>query len=121
MSDKKATGFLQTGEPIPELDEVLGHTKNSLKKIHMPIDDAYIMGKIPQVKAKVNATIDKVKTRRYLREESIAKLEELRDDKIKATQHGRVGVIIDRIKTQRYLCEESIAALEELKEELHKL
>ena len=46
MSDKKATGFVQTGEPIPELDEVFGHTKNSLKKIHMPIDDAYIMGKI---------------------------------------------------------------------------
>jgi len=95
--------------------------KNSLKKIHMPIDDAYIMGKIPELKSKVNATIDKVKTQRYLCEESIAKLEELRDDKIKATQHGRVGVIIDRIKTQRYLCEESIAALEELKEEMTKL
>ena len=61
MSDKKATGFVQTGEPIPELDEVFGHTKNSLKKIHMPIDDPYIMGKIPQVKVQVNLCIDKVK------------------------------------------------------------
>ena len=50
MSDKKATGFVQTGEPIPELDEVFGHTENSLVKIHMPTDDAYVMGKIPEVK-----------------------------------------------------------------------
>ena len=44
MSDKKATGFVQTGEPIPELDEVFGHTENSLVKILMPTDDAYVMG-----------------------------------------------------------------------------
>jgi hypothetical protein len=80
MSDKKATGFVQTGEPVPELDEVFGHTKNSLKKIHMPIDDAYIMGKIPQVKAKVNLCIDRIKTQRYLCEESIAALEELKEE-----------------------------------------
>ena len=80
MSDKKATGFVQTGEPIPELDEVFGHTKNSLKKIHMPIDDAYIMGKIHQVKAKVNLCIDRIKTQRYLCEESIAALEELKEE-----------------------------------------
>ena len=80
MSDKKATGFVQTGEPIPELDEVFGHTKNSLKKIHMPIDDAYIMGKIPEVKAQVNLCIDRVKTIRYLCEESIAGLEELKEE-----------------------------------------
>ena len=54
--------------------------KNSLKKIHMPIDDAYIMGKIPELKSKVNATIDKVKTIRYLCEESIAQLEELKEE-----------------------------------------
>ena len=83
MSDKKATGFVQTGEPIPELDEVFGHTKNSLKKIHMPIDDAYIMGKIPQVKAKVNLCIDRIKTQRYLCEESIAQLEELKEEMTK--------------------------------------
>ena len=53
--------------------------KNSLKKIHMPVDDAYIMGKIPELKSKVNATIDKVKTIRYLCEESIAQLEELKE------------------------------------------
>ena len=46
----------------------------------MPIDDAYIMGKIPQVKAKVNLCIDKVKTIRYLCEESIAQLEELKEE-----------------------------------------
>ena len=83
MSDKNLTGFVQTGEPIPELDEVFGHTKNSLKKIHMPIDDAYIMGKIPQVKAKVNLCIDRVKSIRYLCEESIAKLEELKEEMTK--------------------------------------
>ena len=54
--------------------------KNSLKKIHMPVDDAYIMGKIPELKSKVNATIDKVKTIRYLCEESIAQLEELKEE-----------------------------------------
>ena len=70
-------------EPIPELDEVFGHTKNSLKKIHMPIDDAYIMGKIPQVKAKVNLCIDRIKTQRYLCEESIAALEELKEEMTK--------------------------------------
>ena len=80
MSDKNLTGFVQTGEPIPELDEVFGHTKNSLKKIHMPIDDAYIMGKIPQVKAKVNLCIDRIKTQRYLCEESRAALEELKEE-----------------------------------------
>ena len=80
MSDKKATGFVQTGEPIPELDEVFGHTKNSLKKIHMPIDDAYIMGKIPEAKAKVNTCIDKVKAIRYLCDESINQLEELKEE-----------------------------------------
>ena len=80
MSDKKATGFIQTGEPIPELDEVFGHTENSLVKIHMPTDDAYIMGKIPEVKAKVNLCIDRVKTIRYLCEESIAGLEELKEE-----------------------------------------
>jgi|TARA_R100000656_G_scaffold112619_1_gene84828 hypothetical protein len=57
--------------------------KNSLKKIHMPVDDAYIMGKIPELKSKVNATIDKVKTIRYLCEESIAKLEELKEEMTK--------------------------------------
>ena len=57
--------------------------KNALKKIHMPIDDAYIMGKIPQVKAKVNLCIDRIKTQRYLCEESIAALEELKEEMTK--------------------------------------
>tara|TARA_R110002033_G_scaffold125590_1_gene167646 strand:- start:256 stop:441 length:186 start_codon:yes stop_codon:yes gene_type:complete len=54
--------------------------KNSLVKIHMPIDDAYIMGKIPEAKAKVNLTIDKVKAIRYLCDESIAAMEELKEE-----------------------------------------
>ena len=54
--------------------------KNDLVKMHMPIDDAYIMGRIPQVKNKVNLCIDKVKTIRYLCEESIAQLEELKEE-----------------------------------------
>ena len=80
MSDKNLTGFVQTGEPIPELYEVFGHTKNSLVKIHMPIDDAYIMGKIPEAKDKVNLCIDKVKAIRYLCDESIAAMEELKEE-----------------------------------------
>jgi hypothetical protein len=54
--------------------------KNSLVKIHMPIDDAYIMGKIPEAKAKVNLCIDKVKAIRYLCDESIAAMEELKEE-----------------------------------------
>ena len=46
----------------------------------MPADDAYIMGRIPQVKDKVNSTIDKVKSIQYLCEESIASLEELKEE-----------------------------------------
>ena len=55
-------------------------TKNSLVKMHMPINDAYIMGKIPKVKAKVNLCIDRIKTQRYLCGESIAALEELKEE-----------------------------------------
>jgi len=54
--------------------------KDDLVKMHMPINDPYIMGKIPQVKNKVNLCIDKVKTIRYLCEESIAQLEELKEE-----------------------------------------
>ena len=57
--------------------------KNSLIKIHSPIDDAYIMGKIPKVKAKVNLCIDKVKAIRYLCDESIAAMEELKEEMTK--------------------------------------
>jgi len=54
--------------------------KNSLIKIHMPIDDPYIMGKIPEAKVKVNTCIDKVKSIRYLVDESINQLEELKEE-----------------------------------------
>ena len=47
--------------------------KNDLVKMHMPGDDSYVMDKIPQVK-------DKVKTIHYLCEESIASLEELKEE-----------------------------------------
>ena len=53
---------------------------NDLVKMHMPSEDAYMMGKIPKVKAQVNLCIDKVKTIRYLCEESIAQLEELKEE-----------------------------------------
>tara|TARA_R100000365_G_C2686932_1_gene30243 strand:- start:149 stop:349 length:201 start_codon:yes stop_codon:yes gene_type:complete len=49
-------------------------------KLKMPSDDAYVMGRIPQVKDKVNASIDKVKTIQYLCEESIVSLEELKEE-----------------------------------------
>ena len=66
---------------------------NDLVKIQMPIDDPYIMGKKPQVKRIINATIDKVKA-----------LSDLADD-----------------SNVKYLCEEVIADLEDLKLEIHKL
>jgi len=53
---------------------------DKLVKLNMPADDAYIMGRIPQVKDKVNSTIDKVKSIQYLCEESIASLEELKEE-----------------------------------------
>jgi len=91
--------------------------KNSLIKIHSPIDDAYIMGKIPEAKGKVNACIDKVKAMRYLCDESIAQLE---DQSVKDTK-AKVNACIDKVKAMRYLCDESINQQEELKEELNKL
>ena len=66
---------------------------NALVKIQMPIDDPYIMGKKPQVKRIINATINKVKT-----------IADLADD-----------------SNVKYLCEEVIADLEDLKLEIHKL
>ena len=53
---------------------------NDLVKMHMPINDAYIMGKIPKVKAKINLTIDQVKNIHYLCEEVINSLEELKEE-----------------------------------------
>jgi len=66
---------------------------NSIVKLHMPHTDPYVMGRIPQVKVKVNTTIDKVK--------AIVDITE--DNNVK------------------YLCEEIISDLEELKMEMHKL
>ena len=62
-------------------------------KIHLPIDDPYIMGKKPEVKRIINATINKVKA-----------ISDLADD-----------------SNVKYLCEEVIADLEDLKLEIHKL
>ena len=66
---------------------------NDLVKIHMPIDDPFVMGKKPEVKRIINANIDKVK--------AIADLSNNNNSK--------------------YLCEEVIADLENLKMEIHKL
>ena len=66
---------------------------NDLVKIHMPIDDPYIMGKKPQVKRIINTTINKVKA-----------ISDLAND-----------------SNVKYLCEEVIADLEDLKLEIHKL
>ena len=66
---------------------------NDLVKIQMPIDDPYIMGKKPQVKRIINATINKVKT-----------IADLADD-----------------SNVKYLCEEIISDLEDLKLEIDKL
>ena len=49
---------------------------DKMVKIHMPMDDAYITGKRPEVTNKMRASIDKVKTIQYLCEEVIAELEE---------------------------------------------
>ena len=66
---------------------------NDLVKIQMPIDDPYIMGKKPQVKRIINATIAKVK--------AIADISN--DSNVK------------------YLCEEVRADLEDLELEISKL
>ena len=66
---------------------------NDLVKIHLPHNDPYIMGKKPEVKRIINATIDKVKA-----------ISDLADD-----------------SNVKYLCEEVIADLEDLKLEIHKL
>ena len=62
-------------------------------KIHLPHNDPYVMGKKPEVKRIINATINKVK--------AIADL----------TNDSNV----------KYLCEELIADLEDLKLEVHQL
>ena len=49
---------------------------DKMVKIHLPINDAYITGKRPEVINKMRASIDKVKTIQYLCEEVIVELEE---------------------------------------------
>ena len=49
---------------------------DKMVKIHMPMDDAYITGKRPEVINKMRASINKVKTIQYLCEEVIVELEE---------------------------------------------
>jgi hypothetical protein len=66
---------------------------NDLVKIHLPHNDPYIMGKKPEVKRIINATINKVKA-----------ISDLAND-----------------SNVKYLCEEVIADLEDLKLEIHKL
>ena len=49
---------------------------DKMVKIHLPINDAYITGKRPEVINKMRASINKVKTIQYLCEEVIVELEE---------------------------------------------
>ena len=49
---------------------------DKMVKIHLPMDDAYITGKRPQVINKIRASINKVKTIQYLCEEVIVEIEE---------------------------------------------
>ena len=42
---------------------------DKMVKIHLPMDDAYITGKRPEVTRKMKVSIDKVKTSLYLLEE----------------------------------------------------
>ena len=49
---------------------------DKMVKIHLPMDDAYITGKRPEVINKMRASINQVKTIQYLCEEVIVELEE---------------------------------------------
>ena len=49
---------------------------DKMVKIHLPMDDAYITGKRPEVISKMKASIDKVKSIQYLCEEVIVEIEE---------------------------------------------
>ena len=49
---------------------------DKMVKIHMPMDDAYITGKRPEVINKMRASINQVKTIQYLCEEVIVEIEE---------------------------------------------
>ena len=49
---------------------------DKMVKIHLPMDDAYITGKRPQVINKMRASINKVKTIQYLCEEVIVEIGE---------------------------------------------
>ena len=80
---------------------------DKMVKIHLPMDDAYITGKRPQVINKMRATIDKVKTSLYLLEE----VEVI--SKTKAS--------IDKVKAIQYLLEEVIVENEETILEVNKL
>jgi hypothetical protein len=49
---------------------------DKMVKIHMPINDAYITGKKPEVISKMKASIDKVKSIQYWCDEVIVEIEE---------------------------------------------
>jgi hypothetical protein len=80
---------------------------DKMVKIHLPINDAYITGKRPEVIRKMRASIDKVKKALYLLEE-----EEV-TSKTKAS--------IDKVKKAQYLLEEVIVEIEETILEVTKL
>jgi hypothetical protein len=80
---------------------------DKMVKIHLPMDDAYITGKKPEVINKMRASINKVKSILYLLEE-----EEV-TSKTKAS--------IDKVKIAHYLLEEVIVGIEETILEVTKL
>ena len=80
---------------------------DKMVKIHLPMDDAYITGKRPQVINKMRATIDKVKTSLYLLEE------------VEVTSKNKAS--IDQVKEIQYLLEEVIVENEETILEVVKL
>ena len=49
---------------------------DKMVKIHLPMDDAYITGKRPEVINKMKASIDKVKSIQYWCDEVIVEIEE---------------------------------------------
>ena len=80
---------------------------DKMVKIHLPMDDAYITGKRPEVTRKMKVSIDKVKTSLYLLEE------------VEVTSKNKAS--IDQVKEIQYLLEEVIVENEETILEVVKL
>tara|TARA_R100001132_G_C3206401_1_gene51357 strand:- start:294 stop:560 length:267 start_codon:yes stop_codon:yes gene_type:complete len=80
---------------------------DKMLKMHMPINDAHITGKKPEVIGMIRSSTDKVKTIQYLLEKVILK--------------SKTKESIDEVKQVLYLCEEVIVANEETILEINKI